>query len=932
MYRQLGLWVASPRFLLARLSLAAGEQAAALLHLRLLLSKGVPKVAPPEAFGGNLFLALQQRRRRFDISRLKLFAALGELLQQTAAAALYAAEEGKRRQLQMQSGVASAAMGGGVCERGGQEEAAFVAEGWIFGGAERIETLDLLNGAAKLLFDALDVQLKLLRKLQSQQNNGGEAASGGAGGGAAVDEECRLNSISLQAEACRVLLAALAASFEQLVANTPEVVDLRQVRAAIRLMFPQVPTEAVETQHLYAPHTAAVDKRLLLLLRDAVAICRSCLVEPHGLDAPPADGGALLQSEADKLLPDWLAALLALHARLDAAFVDACRKLLYFSPAAAESAGAQQQQQACMFLAMGQRVRCTPNVQEVHNSREAHTALAKALRADAAAAGATAGVRGGGTRGGRRGAGGAASGVATRGGRNAAPAAAGASARGGGTSLATRQQRRNARSQRGADAASTPHAIQVDRRDTSAGKASLISTAGAAPSSAPAPPAADEAGPGAACGGAAAEGAEEDSSCCVVGARPAAAPPIPQGASVGVGGFSGFEKHTRKAAAAASLCVNTESTQPLAAPCRGAVASQGQTQPAARNAAAPPFNIPSASAALSNTSAAVMAAALKTPTQTSANFASNPTPAAPAATTTPPPSTTAHPMAQAHHAPHVAHATTAAAPALGHAHGVPGGLLSSNKSKGALAQTALGAATLLVGPTPGTTGQALGASLQQPPFPQQLLLHPVQQQQLMQAQKLHKQTLLHAQQQLPPQVLLHAQQQQPAAAAAALSASQQLLLQTQFLQRQQQLLLLQRQQQQLQQQVLLQQQHAPSAHLQQQPGPQSQLLQQQPHPQQHPLLGAQEAGAAPGEKRGAPWGQEASAVPATKQPKCLSSTHASAAHSEATVQQSGASSRSLPLTPPPQGAGAVAGRSGENALPPQQQQKQQQRGAAGAAG
>ncbi|OEH78038.1 hypothetical protein cyc_03261 [Cyclospora cayetanensis] len=109
-------------------------------------------------------------------------------------------------------------------------------------------------------------------------------------------------------------------AFSALTEATPEVLDMNEMRQAISIMFPQNEVPPAELQCTYTPDTAALDKRLLVFLRDIVASTRSCLLDlSEGTEGEFLGGGPYQQLEG-------------LFVQLEAVFVAACKKLLYCNP------------------------------------------------------------------------------------------------------------------------------------------------------------------------------------------------------------------------------------------------------------------------------------------------------------------------------------------------------------------------------------------------------------------------------------------------------------------------------------------------------------------------------------------------------------------------------------------------------------------------
>ncbi|KFG63052.1 hypothetical protein TGRUB_287480 [Toxoplasma gondii RUB] len=191
--RQAGLWTCIPRLLLVNASLASGQPTLALRHLRLLFSRGATKLLPPDAWLSNHYQALKQRRPAYERSKFRLFCATVDTAILLTQAILQRTEKAKEEQLLalrnedvgnseaeeetkqnndglgFSSSSSVTASPAGEDEREGKRQSIpkqVAGEGWIFGGLEKVEHLDDLVQGVKFLVEQLELQVKLLRRLQ----------------------------------------------------------------------------------------------------------------------------------------------------------------------------------------------------------------------------------------------------------------------------------------------------------------------------------------------------------------------------------------------------------------------------------------------------------------------------------------------------------------------------------------------------------------------------------------------------------------------------------------------------------------------------------------------------------------------------------------------------------------------------------------------
>ncbi|CBZ51471.1 conserved hypothetical protein [Neospora caninum Liverpool] len=182
--RQAGLWTSIPRLLLVNASLTSGHPTLALRHLRQLFSRGATKLLPPDAWLSNHYQALKQRRPAYERSKFRLFHATVDTAVLLAQAVLQRTEKTKEEQLlairredaggtqdheETKQNDPVIASPGGEDERDEKRQSIpkeVAGEGWIFGGLEKVEHLDDLVQGVKFLVEQLELQLKLLRRLQ----------------------------------------------------------------------------------------------------------------------------------------------------------------------------------------------------------------------------------------------------------------------------------------------------------------------------------------------------------------------------------------------------------------------------------------------------------------------------------------------------------------------------------------------------------------------------------------------------------------------------------------------------------------------------------------------------------------------------------------------------------------------------------------------
>ncbi|KEP60524.1 UNVERIFIED_CONTAM: hypothetical protein HHA_287480 [Hammondia hammondi] len=192
--RQAGLWTSIPRLLLVNASLASGQPALALRHLRQLFSRGATKLLPPDAWLSNHYQALKQRRPAYERSKFRLFCATVDTAILLTQAILQRTEKTKEEQLlairnedvesseaeeetkQTNAGLGfSSSLSSVSASPAGEDEREdkrqpipkqVAGEGWIFGGLEKVEHLDDLVQGVKVLVEQLELQVKLLRRLQ----------------------------------------------------------------------------------------------------------------------------------------------------------------------------------------------------------------------------------------------------------------------------------------------------------------------------------------------------------------------------------------------------------------------------------------------------------------------------------------------------------------------------------------------------------------------------------------------------------------------------------------------------------------------------------------------------------------------------------------------------------------------------------------------
>ncbi|PFH36549.1 hypothetical protein BESB_047410 [Besnoitia besnoiti] len=195
--RQAGLWTSIPRLHLVNASLASGQPTLALRHLRQLFSRGATKLLPPDAWLSNHYQALKQRRPAYEKSKCRLFHATADTVRLLTHAVLQRTEKTKEDQLAairneeaeksyndqqaMQNPASNASAEPGSVTSSGEGEKKdeekkklatpqeVAGEGWIFGGLEKVEHLDDLVQGVKFLVEQLDVQTKLLRRLQMHE-------------------------------------------------------------------------------------------------------------------------------------------------------------------------------------------------------------------------------------------------------------------------------------------------------------------------------------------------------------------------------------------------------------------------------------------------------------------------------------------------------------------------------------------------------------------------------------------------------------------------------------------------------------------------------------------------------------------------------------------------------------------------------------------
>lgn len=457
--RQAGLWTSIPRLLLVDAALISGHASLALRHLRHLYARGCPKLLPPDAWLSNHYQALKQRRPAYDRSKLRLYLATSAAVVLLAKVTLKRTEKKKEEQLtrfraedaQEKSGVKGGEGGKGYSSSTSLSAEAntssvVAGEGWIYGGLEKIETLDEVVQGVKLIVEQLDAQLKLLRRvqllqlqnelqlaliddpsspprpgselhsiqsqvLQLQNTQGGPVTGSGGGtgtGSTILDEDAQQTNSEMQAEVVRSLLDGAVTVFETLVLSCPDVLDMREMHRAITQLFPDVGVPEVEPQNTYDGTTASIDGRLLRLLRDAVVAIRGAAPQQpmqllrklrslrtagggsvDGLCSMTVDG----RDEAEVISIEH--GLEELQTRLETAFVMACRKLLYHNPPAPSPSPTEENKDqtahtttptpgvAVMKLSLGLPVRCGMEVQEIEKAKEALAAFGKATRAGA---------------------------------------------------------------------------------------------------------------------------------------------------------------------------------------------------------------------------------------------------------------------------------------------------------------------------------------------------------------------------------------------------------------------------------------------------------------------------------------------------------------------------------------------------------------------
>ncbi|PHJ25255.1 transmembrane protein [Cystoisospora suis] len=455
--RQAGLWTSIPRLLLVDAALISGHASLALRHLRHLYARGCPKLLPPDAWLSNHYQALKQRRPAYDRSKLRLYLATSAAVVLLAKFTLKRTEKKKEEQLTRFRAEDVQEKSGMKGDGGGKDDSSSTSlsadantssvvagEGWIYGGLEKIETLDEVVQGVKLIVEQLDAQLKLLRRvqllqlqnelqlgliddpsspprpgselhsiqsqvLQLQNTQGGPVTGSGGGAGTSstiLDEDAQQTNSEMQAEVVRSLLDGAVTVFETLVMSCPDVLDMREMHRAITQLFPDVGVPEVEPQNTYDGTTASIDGRLLRLLRDAVVAIRGAAPQqPMQLlrklrslrtaGAGATEGRMTMDGRDEAEVISIEHALEELQTRLETAFVMACRKLLYHNPPVpCPNPNEENKDQtahattptpgvAVMKLSLGLPVRCGMEVQEIEKAKEALAAFGKATRAGA---------------------------------------------------------------------------------------------------------------------------------------------------------------------------------------------------------------------------------------------------------------------------------------------------------------------------------------------------------------------------------------------------------------------------------------------------------------------------------------------------------------------------------------------------------------------